>query len=1079
MTAAAPRVVHQDFFHLRMPILPASVFSAWSAAPDRAQFVLEQFRSPTLREGLFLASPNLYDRLVEHELAAARGPDADAGTVMLGGTRFDAPGLQNAPIDRKLLAALSRYLARAAYRSTPFGMFSTVTTGRIAEATDFGQVDSARLVRSIHYDSAIEHRLLAALAAVPEIRQKLGFSTNPSLHEIAGAFYYMEQKPTEFRSRYVLSRLQKNEALALAVASAREGIRLEQLAETIAAACDVDLADARDYVDQLVEMQILRPDLRLPTSGGNRTLGLHDQLHALGEQAHTAPLAGYLRQLREQADGGADNLVDAYRQAYPLLRERGVDCADRDTVFQVDCRRDFPATLAATTAGDILASAYALANFMYEGPTELADHKQQFQARFEGREVPLELALHNEFGVPFPVQKEGIAELMQGLNLGVSGQTAMQPHNVVRSSVLAACLERALRSGANTVHLTDADVNAVAAASGARPFVAEGLYAQATLYEGADSGAPAFRLHLVSGRSGGEMLGRFTANDEVLLGHVKDMFRRHQEQDGERILAEVVHCVGGRVNNVLARPPLRDYDIVVMGDSSLDPEHQIPVSDLTLRLVDGQYRLRSVRLNKEIAPRMANAHNFGFGTLGIYHFLCALQYQDQPQGTKFRWPAAFESLKRLPRVCYRNSVWSSAQWHLDAADLGAMQRASANPAELRQWRQTLDLPRFVTIDIHDNSLPIDLENPVLVAMLVEEIGAAQSVTLTESITLNLQDAAGGHAGYSKEVLVPFQVESNSAVRARRAPLPAYQPHAGRDNVFLPSSEWSYFKLYCSELSIDEILTRTVAPLLQRARERRLIDDWFFIRYADPNPHMRVRFHAPVAAHRHAVEAELAAAVAPLMAASVCTKFMMDTYEQETDRYGGPEAMALAEQLFTIDSSMVADLLVLREECEVPPARWLLALLGIELWLGAFGLTPEQSASVMELVADGFKAEFGVRSHQKVQLGAKYRGYRADIDRFFFGVGEAGDAEPLIARMRRAQAEMRDITGQLRALEADGRLTVPMTELIGTYLHMHCNRMLDQQQRKQEMVLYDFMVRILASRQSRKPRAAKTPAAALA
>jgi hypothetical protein len=40
-------------------------------------------------------------------------------------------------------------------------------------------------------------------------------------------------------------------------------------------------------------------------------------------------------------------------------------------------------------------------------------------------------------------------------------------------------------------------------------------------------------------------------------------------------------------------------------------------------------------------------------------------------------------------------------------------------------------------------------------------------------------------------------------------------------------------------------------------------------------------------------------------------------------------------------------------------------------------------------------------------------------------------------------------------------------------------MLDQQQRKQEMVLYDFMVRILASRQSRKPRAAATVAPALA
>jgi thiopeptide-type bacteriocin biosynthesis protein len=208
--------------------------------------------------------------------------------------------------------------------------------------------------------------------------------------------------------------------------------------------------------------------------------------------------------------------------------------------------------------------------------------------------------------------------------------------------------------------------------------------------------------------------------------------------------------------------------------------------------------------------------------------------------------------------------------------------------------------------------------------------------------------------------------------------------------------------------------------------------------------------------------------------------MMDTYEQETERYGGPEAMALAEQLFTIDSGMVADLLILREQCEEPPARWLLALLGIELWLNAFAFTPEQCAAVMDNVADGFKAEFGVRAQQKVQLGAKYRSYRADIERWFFASGAVGDdAQPLLARMGQAQAAMRDVTAQLRTLEADKRLSVPMTELAGVFLHMHCNRMLDQQQRKQEMVLYDFLVRILASRQSRRPRAATAPIAALA
>jgi thiopeptide-type bacteriocin biosynthesis protein len=1080
MTAAAAPVLHQNFFHLRMPILPASVFSAWLDAPDRAHFVFEQFKSPTLREALFLASPNLYERLVARELAAVGGPGGTVGTITLGNTQLQAHGLQHAPVEPKMLAALSRYLARAAYRGTPFGMFSTVTTGRIAGATDFDRIDTARLVRSIQYDAAIEQQLLTVLAAIPEVKQKLSFSTNASVRDMAGAFYFIEQKRGPQRARYLLSRLEKNDALAFAVDSARHGIRLHDLGTAIAAACEVDLADAAEYVDQLVDMQVLVPDLRLPISGGSRMLGLHDQLHALGEQAHTAPLAHLLTRLREQADGGAANLVEGYQEAYALLRGCGLDCADRDTVFQVDCRRDFPVTLGESTVDDILASAHAMARFMQEPPNDLAEHKQRFRERFDDQEVPLELALHNEFGVPFPLQNQGIVDLLEGVNVRGAQAHGLQPHNVARNRVLTACLERALRAGENTVHLTEADVDAVAAPGDNRSFVAEGRYALATLYEGAGSGDPAFRVHLVAGRSGGEMLGRFTSIDDVLLGHVRDLFQRQQAQDGECIYAEVVHRNGGRVDNVVTRPNLREYDIVYMGDSSLDQDHQIPVSDLTLRLVDGQYRLRSVRLNKEIVPRSTTAHNFSQGVLSIYQFLCSLQYQDCPGGVAFDWPAAFSSIKRLPRVCYRNSVWASAVWRLDAEDLGALRRASANPDDLRQWRESLGLPRFVTIDMSDNSLPIDFDNPVLVAMLMEEISEAQAATLTESISLNAQASGDGQlAGTMKEVVIPFLPRTTEAEAVKRAPLPPYQPLAQRDNVFLPGSEWSYYKLYCSELNIDNIVVQTVAPLLQRAQARGLIDDWFFVRYADPNRHVRVRFRAPVAAHRHTVDAELTAALAPLLATSVCSKVMMDMYEQETSRYGGTQAMTLAERLFTIDSSLVADLLLLREQCENAPSRWLLALLGIELWLDAFGFTPEECVSLMGKLADEFKAEFGVRAQQKVQLGAKYRGYRADIDRYFFGAGDVAHAQPLLARMRHAQTGMRDVIGQLRTLDEGGGLTVPMTSFAGAILHMHCNRMLDQQQRKQEMVLYDFMVRILASRQSRKPRAAATVAPALA
>ncbi len=58
--------------------------------------------------------------------------------------------------------------------------------------------------------------------------------------------------------------------------------------------------------------------------------------------------------------------------------------------------------------------------------------------------------------------------------------------------------------------------------------------------------------------------------------------------------------------------------------------------------------------------------------------------------------------------------------------------------------------------------------------------------------------------------------------------------------FIPGSRWLYFKIYTGIKTADEVATRTLLPLLRELYEAKLIDDWFFIRYTDPDFHLRLR-----------------------------------------------------------------------------------------------------------------------------------------------------------------------------------------------------------------------------------------------
>ncbi|MBW5484274.1 thiopeptide-type bacteriocin biosynthesis protein, partial [Streptomyces bambusae] len=103
---------------------------------------------------------------------------------------------------------------------------------------------------------------------------------------------------------------------------------------------------------------------------------------------------------------------------------------------------------------------------------------------------------------------------------------------------------------------------------------------------------------------------------------------------------------------------------------------------------------------------------------------------------------------------------------------------------------------------------------------------------------------------------------------------------------------------------DRFLTEDVAPLLDGAVARGEAADWFFIRYGEGGPHVRVRVRDPAPATAAALPGALARAAAARPALPGSGPWPSEhaevrdvPYLPETERYGGPLALPVAEEVF--------------------------------------------------------------------------------------------------------------------------------------------------------------------------------------
>lgn len=265
---------------------------------------------------------------------------------------------------------------------------------------------------------------------------------------------------------------------------------------------------------------------------------------------------------------------------------------------------------------------------------------------------------------------------------------------------------------------------------------------------------------------------------------------------------------------------------------------------------------------------------------------------------------------------------------------------------------------------------------------------------------------------------------------------------------IPGDSWLYYKIYCGEKTADRLLVDVIHPLMEAVQKEGWVSHWFFIRYSDPLPHIRLRMYVVDPEHLGVLILRLHQALQPWVQNDTVHHLSIDTYQRELERYG-VEHMELVEQLFAIDSVHTLRLLAWESD---ETTRLYYALLNMQHTLQAFQLPEGHLPQLIEGNAAAFKNEFRAQTKTNQQLKEKFKLHRQSLMGYLADPPQP--ATPLTEILLQKRAADQPVVAQLLLTPH----SVPLTELLSSLLHMQLNRIFYNRQRQYEMLCYDFLAR---------------------
>ena len=271
-------------------------------------------------------------------------------------------------------------------------------------------------------------------------------------------------------------------------------------------------------------------------------------------------------------------------------------------------------------------------------------------------------------------------------------------------------------------------------------------------------------------------------------------------------------------------------------------------------------------------------------------------------------------------------------------------------------------------------------------------------------------------------------------------------------IFIPGDRWVYYKLYCGARTSDLLLVQTIKPLVDVFLTNGWINTWHFIRFTDPDFHLRIRFYLSDLQFLGNIIQALMLAVKEDIDQNIIYKIQIDTYIRELERYGAKN-IENAETLFFYESTLITK--AINFTAEDPELHFFFVLKSIDTILNAFRLPLHHKLALAISNSNAYNKEFNRDKKLTKQLDKKYRKHKDVIHSFMSNQHQ--EANSLFQLLLSWKHEMISVLPQTFTF-LDNTSLITKDELISSHIHMLVNRAFRSNQRFYELVCYDFLIK---------------------
>ncbi|WP_304459384.1 lantibiotic dehydratase [Alicyclobacillus sendaiensis] len=982
---------------VRIPLLPMQdAFELVDAIEKESAHAVLAKGDDTLTEVILSASPSL-----EQQLRSQKGETSKKESVW-----------------SKQDHAFAKYVLRAGGRPTPFAELAGIAPLQLSDHTDIELDDVDKYVRKSRADYEYVQHVARKLET--KAYRALRFVTNPACRS---KWQRLELLVTGNQPKASV----RNTVLVQAVL--RHARTPRSWGDLVQLICEMypgtDLEKAETPLKTLVEHEFLLADIR-PTvytadpldsllksaldastevdSELNDELSRAKELHRLLSEVSTTPIGRAVQLLRQ-----AFSLSDPDTSG-PQRRVA--------TDMAVALRSNRLSQQIAQSCDEAARLLFRISPWPRRHPW-IVDYHRRFVERYTYEEIPLLDLIDKTTGLGLP---EGYSSLAQRMEQTEAAR--------IREQVLLDIAGRALHEGTREIQLDESIIKKLEIEPEWEAWLPNSLdlFVQIGGSAVGKMDSEDFRI-IIAPRVGDSpawrSIGRFC---HVLPPEITDELRLHAKWE-EEMNPDVIFCdlayihTSGHASNVALRPRAYTYELLINHQPTRREDHTILLEDILVGAWRDGFYLRDKNSGKRILVRSMHLLN-PYTAPDVCRFLHDVSEDGVSKLAPFDWGAA-RSLPYLPRVAYGNIVLSLARWRL-CSELMSESKFDSWKIGFAKWRNNWSVPRYVfLVDEGDMYIPLDLERTSHLRLLhrhaISKRGGQKGVILKENLeSFCAVDRLGRK--FAAEFVIPL-----------RAVHPRSERSCVEENISIidradiskpPASEWLYFKLYGDEEYQDDLLI----DFKQAAQEG--IEEagckWFFVRYSDPVPHIRLRIYGEPELLTKEIFHRMASWARNCFSAGLVSKVMLDTYDREVRRYGGPRILRLCEELFHLDSTIITHIIECQRFRKTFEDKVILGVISVHFFLTSLGFSKEEISRFLSTAQDDPEGRYSRRDS-----GNAFRKRReAILKPLLDGTVQQvlGVPDHLVLRMR----QVRDWF----SAEPDGT----MQRLLGSLTHMHLNRL---------------------------------------